>query len=104
MLEEFAKHVENCHQCSFDPVKDRINCLGHVINLATQILISTYGKSPHYYGVSPLVIDLQTFMPLLSICFSVLVSNGSAVRTQFQIYIKSGSAKKGKSAQIPSIC
>ncbi|KAJ7730047.1 hypothetical protein B0H14DRAFT_2640304 [Mycena olivaceomarginata] len=32
----------------WDPTERRINCLAHVINLATQKLISTYSKASHF--------------------------------------------------------
>ncbi|KAJ7281263.1 hypothetical protein C8J57DRAFT_1558720 [Mycena rebaudengoi] len=32
----------------WDPIERRINCLAHIINLATQTLISVYSKSPHF--------------------------------------------------------
>ncbi|KAJ7330883.1 hypothetical protein DFH08DRAFT_814973 [Mycena albidolilacea] len=33
---------------TWDPIERHINCLAHVINLATRKLISTYSKSPHF--------------------------------------------------------
>ncbi|KAN0105734.1 hypothetical protein V8E52_010746 [Russula decolorans] len=53
MLKEFAKHVRAETGQIFNPETDRIRCLAHIINLATQALISTHSKSKHYDPAEP---------------------------------------------------
>lgn len=48
MLEEFARVYEVRYTKTFPWRQRRINCLAHVINLATQSFLSTYSKAPHY--------------------------------------------------------
>jgi hypothetical protein len=71
MLKEFAKRVRVETGKIYDPETDRIRCvyeisissspltrrvprcLAHIINLATQALISTHSKSKHYNPAEP---------------------------------------------------
>ncbi|KAN0113570.1 hypothetical protein V8E52_007634 [Russula decolorans] len=53
MLKEFAKHVRAETGWIFNLETDRIRCLAHIINLATQALISTHSKSKHYDPAEP---------------------------------------------------
>ncbi|KAG6895056.1 hypothetical protein C0992_003343 [Termitomyces sp. T32_za158] len=48
MLQEFAQIIRNELGKEFPWKEQKINCLAHVINLATQSLISTYSKTPHF--------------------------------------------------------
>ncbi|KAG1818515.1 uncharacterized protein BJ212DRAFT_1479523 [Suillus subaureus] len=47
-MEEFAQLYEVKHHKVFPWTECKINCLAHVINLATQTLIATYSKALHY--------------------------------------------------------
>ncbi|KAF8234650.1 hypothetical protein L208DRAFT_1260824 [Tricholoma matsutake] len=53
MLVEFAKHILAHNGKVFDLKQHRIQCLGHIINLATQALITMYSKSKHYNPADP---------------------------------------------------
>ncbi|KAJ3531266.1 hypothetical protein NM688_g7598 [Phlebia brevispora] len=53
MLHEFATQVQRKTGKLFDFRKRRINCLAHIINLATQALIAAYSKTPHFDPASP---------------------------------------------------
>ncbi|EKM48857.1 uncharacterized protein PHACADRAFT_202309 [Phanerochaete carnosa HHB-10118-sp] len=57
MLDEFSQQVERKTGIDWDPVAQRINCLAHVINLATQALISTYSPAPHYNLHDPSTVE-----------------------------------------------
>ncbi|KAF8809282.1 hypothetical protein BYT27DRAFT_7094767, partial [Phlegmacium glaucopus] len=48
MMDEFAKCYEKKTFRKFDVKKCHIRCLAHIINLATQALISTRSKSKYY--------------------------------------------------------
>ncbi|KAJ7211844.1 hypothetical protein C8J57DRAFT_1256633 [Mycena rebaudengoi] len=53
MLQEYARQILRATGEVWDPIERRINCLAHVINLATQKLISTYSKSAHFNTHDP---------------------------------------------------
>lgn len=70
MLEEFARLIEHETGKPFDPINRRIkcvlcfailltdlislrSCMAHVINLATQAVIATYSKAPHFNPHDP---------------------------------------------------
>ncbi|KAG6888672.1 hypothetical protein C0992_007879 [Termitomyces sp. T32_za158] len=53
MLQEFLRRMCNASGKEFSWRKRKINCLAHVINLATQCLISTYSKTPHFDPKNP---------------------------------------------------
>ncbi|KAJ7842092.1 hypothetical protein B0H14DRAFT_2781599, partial [Mycena olivaceomarginata] len=53
MLDEFARVLLRESNTKWDPTERRINCLAHVINLATQKLISTYSKASHFNTHDP---------------------------------------------------
>lgn len=53
MLQEFAKHIHTRTGKLFDPKANRIRCLAHIINLATQALINTHSKAKHYNPEEP---------------------------------------------------
>ncbi|KAF8219918.1 hypothetical protein L208DRAFT_1544821 [Tricholoma matsutake] len=53
MLVEFAKHILAHNGKVFNLKQHRIRCLAHIINLATQALITTYSKSKHYNPADP---------------------------------------------------
>ncbi|KAF8798472.1 hypothetical protein BYT27DRAFT_7320352 [Phlegmacium glaucopus] len=48
MLSEFALCYRNKTGCHFNKRKRHIRCLAHIINLATQALISTKSQSKYY--------------------------------------------------------
>jgi hypothetical protein len=47
MMEHFGKHIEDETKKTFDHKKRRLRCLAHIINLATQALLSTHSKSKY---------------------------------------------------------
>jgi len=54
MMQEFAKHIESdLTKTTFDHKKRRLRCLAHIINLATQALLSTHSKSKHVDVTKP---------------------------------------------------
>ncbi|KAF8224474.1 hypothetical protein L208DRAFT_1311083, partial [Tricholoma matsutake] len=53
MLVEFAKHILAHNRKVFNLKQHHIWCLAHIINLATQALITTYSKSKHYNPADP---------------------------------------------------
>jgi hypothetical protein len=71
MLDEFAKQILERNGKVFDPISQRIRyvsrltqccgrchvfvnrCLAHIINLATQAVITSYSKSKHYNPADP---------------------------------------------------
>ncbi|KAK7017665.1 ribonuclease H-like domain-containing protein [Favolaschia claudopus] len=53
MLKEFARQIYLATNETWDPIERRINCLAHVINLATQKLISTHSNSLHFNSHEP---------------------------------------------------
>ncbi|KAJ6621990.1 hypothetical protein B0H10DRAFT_1945015 [Mycena sp. CBHHK59/15] len=53
MLVEFARLIELATKRVWDPIEHCIGCLAHVINIATQKLISAYSKSLHYNAHEP---------------------------------------------------
>ncbi|KAF7346742.1 putative AC transposase [Mycena sanguinolenta] len=53
MLVEFSRQMARIAKIKWDPIERRINCLAHVINIATQKLISSYSKSLHYNPNEP---------------------------------------------------
>ncbi|PSR76351.1 hypothetical protein PHLCEN_2v1847 [Hermanssonia centrifuga] len=53
MLAESAAQVQARMGKIFNPKKSQINCLGHVINLATQAVLNTYSKTPHFDPANP---------------------------------------------------
>ncbi|THH18798.1 hypothetical protein EUX98_g8896 [Antrodiella citrinella] len=54
MLREFAKHIFTKTGKAYDVKSRQVNCIAHVINLATQALIAAYSKSPHFDPADPL--------------------------------------------------
>ncbi|KAJ7909869.1 hypothetical protein B0H13DRAFT_621635 [Mycena leptocephala] len=48
MLVEFVRLIKKETGPVWNPVERRIGCLAHVINVATQKLISEYSRSPHF--------------------------------------------------------
>jgi len=53
MLHQFAFHRLAKTGKAFSPAQQRIRCLAHIINLATQVLISSYSKAKHYNPHAP---------------------------------------------------
>ncbi|KAF8801389.1 hypothetical protein BYT27DRAFT_7115084, partial [Phlegmacium glaucopus] len=53
MMQELASRLRAATGKNYNWRKRKINCLAHVINLATQALISTYSKSPHFDPKNP---------------------------------------------------
>lgn len=53
MMEHFSKHIEDEMKKKFDPKKRQLRCLVHIINLATQALLSTHSKSKHINATKP---------------------------------------------------
>ncbi|KAK2464572.1 hypothetical protein APHAL10511_003430 [Amanita phalloides] len=53
MMQEFAVHLKNATGVQYLWQKWKINCLTHVINLATQSLISTYTNAPYFDAKNP---------------------------------------------------
>ncbi|KAN0105148.1 hypothetical protein V8E52_011310 [Russula decolorans] len=53
MMEEFAARLKASTGKKYKWCKQKINCLAHVINLATQALIAIYSKSPHFDPKNP---------------------------------------------------
>lgn len=53
MMKEFAARLKTATGRKYKWRKRKINCLTHVINLAMQMLISTYSKSPHFDPKQP---------------------------------------------------
>ncbi|KAJ7247480.1 hypothetical protein C8J57DRAFT_1240809 [Mycena rebaudengoi] len=53
MLLEFARLIKLVTKRVWDPVERHIGCLAHVINIATQKLISAYSKSIHFNPYEP---------------------------------------------------
>ncbi|KAF8230431.1 hypothetical protein L208DRAFT_1281721 [Tricholoma matsutake] len=53
MTKEFAARLKTTTGKKYNWRKRKINCLVHVINLATQMLISTYSKSLHFNAKQP---------------------------------------------------
>lgn len=53
MMEHFSKHIEDETKKKFDFKKQRLRCLAHIINLATQALLSTHSKSKHVDAMKP---------------------------------------------------
>jgi hypothetical protein len=48
MMMEFSRHIEAKTGKPFCPDTRRLRCLAHIINLATQAVLSTYSKSKHF--------------------------------------------------------
>ncbi|KAF8670089.1 hypothetical protein AX14_005948 [Amanita brunnescens Koide BX004] len=55
MFIKFAKHITASNGKILDPEAHCIWCLAHIINLATQALITTYSKLKHYNHTEPKV-------------------------------------------------
>ncbi|KAJ7931971.1 hypothetical protein B0H13DRAFT_2308118 [Mycena leptocephala] len=53
MLIEFACLIKAATSLIWNPIERCIGCLAHVINIATQKLISAYSKSPHFNAHEP---------------------------------------------------
>ncbi|KAF8218905.1 hypothetical protein L208DRAFT_1345764 [Tricholoma matsutake] len=53
MMKESAVQLKTTMGKKYNWRKRKINCLAHVINLAMQMLISTYSKSPHFNPKQP---------------------------------------------------
>ncbi|KAJ7917073.1 hypothetical protein B0H13DRAFT_1870602 [Mycena leptocephala] len=53
MLVEFSRLIKLKTGLVWNPVERRIGCLAHIINIATQKLISAYSKSPHFDAREP---------------------------------------------------
>ncbi|KAF8233731.1 hypothetical protein L208DRAFT_1265524 [Tricholoma matsutake] len=53
MMKEFAARLKTTMGKKYNWRKRKINCLAHVINLATQMLISTYSKLLHFDPKQP---------------------------------------------------
>ena len=54
MMEELAVMMKKHHpEVKFDGTRRRIGWLAHIINLATQALITAQSKSPHYDPKKP---------------------------------------------------
>ncbi|KDQ54448.1 hypothetical protein JAAARDRAFT_135739, partial [Jaapia argillacea MUCL 33604] len=53
MMGELAKHIHTNHRVEYDGGSQRIGCLAHIVNLATQAVIATQSKSPHYNPHKP---------------------------------------------------
>ncbi|KAG2739509.1 hypothetical protein P692DRAFT_20683927, partial [Suillus brevipes Sb2] len=53
MMEEFGKHIEDLTHKPFEHKKRRLRCLAHIVNLATQALLSTHSKSKHVDATKP---------------------------------------------------
>lgn len=52
-MTELAVRIKEHTKESFDPKERRIRCLAHVINLATQAVLTAHSKTPHYDPKEP---------------------------------------------------
>ncbi|KAJ7851918.1 hypothetical protein B0H14DRAFT_2581151 [Mycena olivaceomarginata] len=53
MLIEFARLIKAATSLIWNPIERLIGCLAHVIDIATQKLLSAYSKSPHLNAREP---------------------------------------------------
>ncbi|KIL69108.1 hypothetical protein M378DRAFT_176096 [Amanita muscaria Koide BX008] len=53
LIAEFATHVERVTKKPYDHKKRQLRCLAHIVNLATQALLTAHSKSDHYNPVNP---------------------------------------------------
>lgn len=53
MMQELARLTESATGQAFDAKKHRLRCLAHIINLATQALLTAHSKSKHYDPATP---------------------------------------------------
>ncbi|KAJ7884063.1 hypothetical protein B0H13DRAFT_1890132 [Mycena leptocephala] len=83
MLAEFAHFIKAATGLIWNPIERRIGCLAHVINIATQKLISAYSKSPHFIAREPTAHIPDTSEPMrdeIGLVRSIAVKERSSAR------------------------
>ncbi|KIK36830.1 hypothetical protein CY34DRAFT_26215 [Suillus luteus UH-Slu-Lm8-n1] len=53
MMEHFSKYIEDKMKKKFDPKRRWLRYIAHIINLTTQVLLSTHNKSKHVNAMKP---------------------------------------------------
>ncbi|KAL1949584.1 hypothetical protein VTO73DRAFT_8465 [Trametes versicolor] len=92
MMDHFASHVESNTTRSYSGRGHRVRCLAHIVNLATQALITTYSRSKPYDPQNPdddLMVNINGRRDVVGLVRSIVVkARSSSKRKQLFLDIQ----------------